>query len=107
MVGRMKNPPHPGWMIKETIEDTGISMRELAERMDVSPAALSRLANGKATLTGEMAVKMAAVIGGSARVWMAMMADFQAAQAEKEVDVSNLKPLTPADFGRDTPAAHH
>lgn len=93
MIGHMKNPPHPGGIITETLEETGLSLRELAKRLDVAPSTLSRLAKGEIALTGEMAVKIAAVIGGSAHVWLAMMADYTAAQAEKTVNVSHLKRL--------------
>ena len=93
MIGRMKNPPHPGGLIAETLEDTGMSIRELARRLEVSPAALSRLVKEEAALSAEMAVKLSAVIGGAPHIWLGMQADYAIAQAEKEVDVSHLRRL--------------
>lgn len=43
----MHNPPHPGEFIKETyIEPLNISLRAVAEKLDVSPSTFSRLIKG-------------------------------------------------------------
>jgi plasmid maintenance system antidote protein VapI len=38
----MINPPHPGGLIAEYLEDYGVSLRALARDLDVSPSALSK-----------------------------------------------------------------
>ena len=38
----MLNPPHPGGLITEYLEDNEISLRALARNLDVSPSALSK-----------------------------------------------------------------
>ncbi|HCR1107388.1 TPA: HigA family addiction module antidote protein [Klebsiella aerogenes] len=106
MIGRMKNPPHPGGIIAETLEDTGISLRELAKRLEVAPSTLSRLINKDAAVSAEMAVKLAAVLGIAAHIWLGMQSDYDLAQAEKALDVSHLKRLEfPAE--PDATAMHH
>lgn len=97
MIGRMKNPPHPGGLIKETLEDTGMSIRELAKRLEVSPAALSRVVREESAVSAEMAIKLSAVIGGAPHIWLGMQMDYAVAQAEKNVDISHLKRLESAD----------
>jgi len=43
---KMHNPPHPGDFIRETyIEPFDMSVRALAENLDVSPSTLNRLIN--------------------------------------------------------------
>lgn len=106
MIGRMKNPPHPGGLITETLEDTGISLRELAKRLEVAPSTLSRLMREETGVSAEMAIKLSAVIGGAPHIWLGMQADYDLAQAEKALDVSHLKRLElPGE--PDATAMHH
>jgi antitoxin HigA-1 len=50
----MHNPPHPGEFISEVyLEPNGISGRELAEKLDVSPSTLSRIIKGASRITPE------------------------------------------------------
>jgi hypothetical protein len=49
----MKNPPHPGDLIKtEIIEALGLNVSKAAEILKVRRATLSDLLHGKASLTG-------------------------------------------------------
>src|ERR1700682_497991 len=55
----MKNPPHPGDLIKtEIIEALGLSLSKAAEILKVRRATLSDLVHGKAALTPEMALRI-------------------------------------------------
>ena len=55
----MLKPPHPGEFIRtEIIEPLGLSVTRAAEVLGVSRPALSRLLNGKADLSGEMALRI-------------------------------------------------
>ena len=52
----MKNPPHPGDLIRtEVIEALGLTVSKAAEILKVRRATLSDLLHGKAALTPEMA----------------------------------------------------
>jgi addiction module HigA family antidote len=60
----MKNPPHPGDVIKtEIIEALGLSVSKAAEILKVRRATLSDLLNGKAGLTPEMALRIEKAFG--------------------------------------------
>ena len=60
----MKNPPHPGDMIRtEIIEAHGLSITDAAEALGVRRATLSDLLNGKASLTPEMALRIEKAFG--------------------------------------------
>jgi antitoxin HigA-1 len=51
----MKNPPHPGDLIRtEIIEELGLSVSKAAKLLKVRRATLSDLLHGKAALTPEM-----------------------------------------------------
>ncbi len=55
----MKNPPHPGDFIRtEIIQPAGLSVTAAAVALKVSRPALSSLLNGKADLSGDMALRI-------------------------------------------------
>ncbi len=88
----MFNPPHAGGLITEYLEDSGISLRALAKNLGVSPAALSKCAAGKTSISPEMALRLEAGLGISARLWLAMQATYDLNNARKLVDVSQVVP---------------
>ena len=60
----MKNPPHPGDLIRtEIIEALGLNVSKAAEVLKVRRATLSDLLNGKAALTPEMALRIEKAFG--------------------------------------------
>src|SRR5881275_922593 len=60
----MKNPPHPGDFIRtEIIAPTGLSVTDAAKALKVSRPALSSLLNGRADLSGEMALRIEKAFG--------------------------------------------
>jgi antitoxin HigA-1 len=60
----MKNPPHPGDLIKtEVIEALGLSVTKAAEILKVRRATLSDFLHGKASLTPEMALRIEKAFG--------------------------------------------
>jgi addiction module HigA family antidote len=61
---RMKNPPHPGDLIRtEVIEALGLSVSKAAEVLKIRRATLSDLLRGKAALTPEMALRIEKAFG--------------------------------------------
>ena len=60
----MKNPPHPGDLIRtEIIEALGLTVSKAAEILQVRRATLSDLLHGKAALTPEMALRIEKAFG--------------------------------------------
>jgi addiction module HigA family antidote len=60
----MKNPPHPGDLIKtEIIEALGLNVSKAADILKVRRATLSDLLHGKAALTPEMALRIEKAFG--------------------------------------------
>lgn len=84
-MGRMYNPPHPGEVLKDGVfTDAGLTVTESARQLGVSRVQLSRLLNGRAALTADMALRLAEWLGGSAESWLRMQADFDLWQARKK-----------------------
>lgn len=60
----MKNPPHPGDLIRtEIIEALDLTVSRAAEILKVRRATLSDLLHGKAALTPEMALRIEKAFG--------------------------------------------
>ena len=60
----MRNPPHPGDLIRtEIIEELGLTVKKAAEILKVRRATLSDLLHGKAALTPDMALRIEKAFG--------------------------------------------
>ena len=70
---QMHNPPHPGELIEGVyLEPCGLSIRQVAERLDVSASTLQRLIAGKSRVSPDMALRLSRVLGRSAESWLTL-----------------------------------
>jgi addiction module HigA family antidote len=96
----MKNPPHPGDFIRtEIIEPAGLTVTAAAEALRVSRPALSSLLNGRADLSGDMALRIEKAFGVKMDTLMRMQASYDIAQTrkrEKEIRVRRIHGLVDA-----------
>ena len=83
-VGPMLNPPHLGELIRESMEETGWNVTETAARLSCERGTLSRLLNGKAGVSANMALALEEIGWGTAEHWMRMQASYELAQARRE-----------------------
>ena len=73
----MHNPPHPGEILREdVIAALGLSVTEAAERLAMSRVALSRVLNGKAGISPDLAVRLEQAGASTAQAWVAMQANY-------------------------------
>lgn len=90
---RMHNPPHPGEILQDTVLGAGgITVTEFAKQLGVSRVALSRVVNGRAAISADMALRLAAALGGSAESWLSMQAAYDLWQAQKKSRIK-VQPL--------------
>jgi addiction module HigA family antidote len=91
----MKNPPHPGDFIRtEIVEPAGLSVTAAAKALKVSRPALSSLLNGKAGLSGEMALRIEKAFGVRMDTLMRMQSAYDIArtrQREKEIHIRRVQ----------------
>lgn len=88
---------HPGVIFKEeTLDYLGLSITDAAELMQVTRAALSNVANGKADISVDMSLRIAAVFGGTAEIWQRMMISYNLQEAEPRIAKLRLKRYKPA-----------
>ncbi|MGI2032301.1 HigA family addiction module antitoxin [Rhizobium panacihumi] len=78
----MKLPPHPGELLREDVlGPLRLSVTEAAERLGMSRVALSRVLNGRAAVSPDLAVRLERAGASTARAWLAMQANYDLAQA--------------------------
>ena len=89
----MKNPVHPGRIVRGTIEDLGLTVTDAAHMLNVSRPALSSLLNGRSGLSGEMAVRLSKTVGSTPAFWMRLQLNYELAQIEQRADSIVVNPL--------------
>lgn len=82
----MFNPPHPGLTLRDDVLPAlGLSVAEAARQLNVNRDALSRVLNGRAAITAEMALSIEVWLGvergGEARLWLAEQSAYDLWQA--------------------------
>ena len=91
------DPVHPGVFIREMfMEPLEISAADLSEKLHVSSSTLSRVLNGKADLSVEMALRLSRVLGRSAESWINMQTQYSLNASRKSPNViKELDELVP------------
>lgn len=89
---RMMSPVHPGVFLKaEVIEAHGLTVTEAARALGVSRPALSSLLNGRADLSGEMALRFEKAFGLDMETLMRMQGSFDIARTRKRENEIRVK----------------
>ncbi|GFZ97139.1 transcriptional regulator [Elstera cyanobacteriorum] len=69
--------PHPGEILRETVFDPlNLSVTEAAGRLSVSRVALSRVLNGRAGISAELAIRLEKAGVSTARFWVTLQANY-------------------------------
>ncbi len=93
----MKNPPHPGDLIKtEIVEALGLSVSKAAEILKVRRATLSDLLRGKAALTPEMALRIEKAFGPDMNHLLSMQLAYDVAKTRERTRDISIKRYVPA-----------
>jgi antitoxin HigA-1 len=90
----IKNPPHPGDFIRtEIIAPAGLSVTAAAAALRVSRPALSSLLNGRAGLSGDMALRIEKAFGVKMDTLMRMQAAYEIARTRKREKQIRVRPI--------------
>lgn len=74
----IRHHPHPGEILKETVfAPLDLSVTEAAERLAMSRVALSRVLNGKAGISPDLAVRLERAGVSTARFWINLQANYE------------------------------
>ena len=78
----MTNHPHPGELLREdVIRPLGLAVTDAAERLGMSRIALSRVLNGRAGISPDLAIRLERAGVSTARFWMTLQANYELSQA--------------------------
>ena len=78
----MHNPPHPGEILANYV--TGHTVGEVAEHLGVTRTALSRVLNGRASISAEMAVRIGKVFDTDPGLWIRMQGQYDLWRASRQ-----------------------
>lgn len=78
---------HPGYYIKEVLEDMEMTQSEFAKRLGTTDKTLSKLLAGEIPLSDDIAQNLAQMLGTSVKVWL----DIQATYKEKAIEIKKRK----------------
>jgi addiction module HigA family antidote len=89
----MKNPVHPGELVRANLDELELSVAKAAKALGVTRQQLYNVISGKSAVTPEMSVRFEKAFGGSADMWLRMQAAYDLArvrQGEARIDVRRL-----------------
>jgi antitoxin HigA-1 len=89
----MKNPPHPGRIVRQDcIDPLELTITEAARALGITRQALNNVVNGKAGISPEMAVRLSKAFGGSAEMWLRLQSNYDLAQIKQdEIDIKRYR----------------
>lgn len=73
---------HPGYYIKEIVEESGLTQEDFAKRLDTTPKNLSILIRGEQSLSIDIAMKLSRMVGTSVGYWLNLQNAFDSLIAE-------------------------
>ena len=88
---------HPGYYIKEIIDNKGMTQEEFARRLGTTPKNLSLLLRGEQSLSIEIAMKLSRLLGTSIMYWLNLQNVYDALLAEYKSDQESAEEMNVMD----------
>lgn len=89
----IKKPVHPGSILQlDVLDPLGLSVSEAAERLGLSRVTLSRVLNGRAGVSPNLALRLEKAGAGTADTWVRLQADYDLWHARQNA-VDDVQPL--------------
>jgi len=63
-------PVHPGEVLRDELEEVGLTQTALAKHIGVLPKTVNEICRGKRGISAEMAMKLSKALGGSPQFWL-------------------------------------
>jgi addiction module HigA family antidote len=76
-------PVHPGAVLKDELEETGVSQSALAKHIGVLPKTINEICRGKRGISAEMALKLSKALCGSPQFWMKLQVNWEISQIDE------------------------
>jgi addiction module HigA family antidote len=92
---QMKNPVHPGLLVKECLDDLGLTVAEAAAALHITRQQLHNIVSGRSSVTPEMAIRFEKAFGSTADTWLRMQVNYDLAQVRQRASEIVVERLTP------------
>lgn len=73
-------PVHPGEVLKDELEEVGLTQSTLAEHIKVLPKTVNEICRGKRGISAEMAMKLSKALGASPQFWLNLQNNWELSQ---------------------------
>jgi antitoxin HigA-1 len=91
----MNQPVHPGLLVKECLDDLGLSVAVAAKGLGITRQQLHNVIAGRSSVTPEMALRFEKAFGSTADTWLRMQMNHDLAQLRKRASEIVVHRLTP------------
>ena len=81
----LKRAVHPGRILKDELEEMGVTQTSFARQIDVPPNRVSQIITGKRSITGDTALRFGHWFGVDPQFWLNLQAQFDLAMADERV----------------------
>jgi len=85
-------PVHPGAVLRDELEEIGLTQTALAKHIRVLPKTINEICRGKRGISAEMSMKLSKALGGSPQFWLNLQNNWELSHLN-EPDFENIKPI--------------
>ena len=75
-------PVHPGEVLQDELEETGLTQTTLANHIGVLPKTINEICRGKRGISADMAMKLSKALGGSPQFWLNLQNHWELSQVD-------------------------
>jgi len=76
-------PVHPGQVLKDELEEIGLTQSALAKHIVVLPKTINEICRGRRGISAEMALKLSKALGGSPQFWLNLQNNWEISQIDE------------------------
>jgi addiction module HigA family antidote len=91
----MKKPVHPGRIVKGSMTELGLSVTDASRVLGVTRPTISKLVNGRASISPEMAIRLSKAFGSTPEFWLKLQLSYDLAQIEARVGEIKIERYRP------------
>jgi addiction module HigA family antidote len=100
-----KNPTHPGLIIKyDCLKPLNLSVTDAAKVLGVTRSTVSKLVNGRASVSPEMAIRLSKAFGSTPEFWLKLQFNYDLAQINAKADDIKIERYQPKAMDLETEA---
>jgi addiction module HigA family antidote len=92
---QMKNPPHPGELIGDSLGELGVSISEAARVLGITRQQLHNVITGRSAITPETALRLEKALGSTADTWLRMQMNYELARIRRRASSIRVTRIEP------------